>query len=306
MSSLRRASSIFLTLLRLGLTLIALFWIIQFAVSNWTGMVDSFDRIDAKTLLIASVFAVVGLVPGAWAWQQLMSGHIPDLTAYGGVLIYLRSGIGKYTPGGALAFAIQHKTLADERATPLRLIRVFAGIAVAACLAAVLIGLPALAALTHQPVQLALAIGLFSIVGLVWVSHQQNWFFASKLADWVGVPPPRPFTLATGTMACAWTLTGMHLIALGQDLGADPIFLISAFALSAIVGVVFAILPGAFGVRDGALAAILSTQLAPADALALALLSRALIIGADLLGTVIAAMLLQTSLRVSHRKVISQ
>ncbi|MFV1613411.1 hypothetical protein VWZ88_13385 [Phaeobacter sp. JH20_36] len=108
----------------------------------------------------------------------------------------------------------------------------------------------------------------------------------------LGIPAPRDFVVTVIIMAFAWTVTGLHLVAFGTVLDAEPLFLLSAFALSAIVGIVFSVLPGALGGRDSALTVTLASQLAPVDAMAIALLSRALIVSVDVLGTTVAALAL--------------
>ncbi|MDJ0820557.1 MAG: lysylphosphatidylglycerol synthase domain-containing protein [Paracoccaceae bacterium] len=291
--------------LRAGLTVMALVWLTRFVLQNWGELVAAASRLDPTYLALAAVGAILGLVPGAWAWHRLLARDLPELEPTRGILVYLRSGIGKYTPGGALAFAIQHRALNDDRATPLRLIAVFVGTALAACLAAALLGLPAAAALLALPVwTTTLAIALPTLALLLWSSTWTTWPAFSKMLARLGLPAPRDFTITTLIMTCAWALTGLHLAALGLPFDASPFFLVSAFALSAIVGIVFAVLPGALGVRDGALALILSAQLAPADALTLALLSRALIVGADVFGTTAAALLLRAErgTPLTHRK----
>jgi glycosyltransferase 2 family protein len=109
----------------------------------------------------------------------------------------------------------------------------------------------------------------------------------------MGLPPARPFLKATLMLGAATGLTGLHLAILGAHTGGDILFLVSAYALSTIFGLVFAVLPGAVGVRDGALLLILATRLPPAEAAALALLSRSLIVAGDVIGAALSALALR-------------
>ncbi|MEM5583641.1 hypothetical protein WNZ15_14345 [Roseibium sp. AS2] len=282
-----------LTVVRSALTLVALVWIAAFFNQHREKLVLALTEIDPGALGSAMLWVLVGLLPGALAWQRLLARELPGVPAARGVLVYLRSGIGKYTPGGVLAFAIQHRLLRAENAGSILLLRVFVGTALAACLAAALIGLPAVSALFGINVWvLGVPAVLATVAGLGLACRMRRWPVVPRSLERIGVPAPVPFAATVAIMAGAWTLTGLHLAALGLHTGAGAVFLVSAYSFSAIAGIVFAVLPGAVGIRDGALLAILSLQLAPADALMLALLSRALIIAGDVIGTGAAALAL--------------
>lgn len=289
-----------LFVLRLALTLAASVWIAMFFIGHRAEIADAAARFDASVVGVAMTCVLVGLVPGALAWARLLARELPGLPTTHAVLVYLRSGIGKYTPGGVLAFAIQHRLLEAQNARIVLLVRVFAGTALAACLAAALVGLPAAVALIGA--ERLVWIGAGGLVGIgigVALRWPDRWpVFADALAH-IGVPPPLPFATTTFLMAGAWILTGTHLAVLGADSGAGAAFLISAYACSAIVGIVFAVLPGALGIRDGVLLFVLASRLDPADAIIFALASRVLIVAGDVIGTAAAALLL-TRGRLAH------
>lgn len=293
MSGLHRHAARLVRAGRVALTVLAIVWLARFVHDNAAALAEAAAQVDRRALGLAAAAAVAGLLPGAWAWQRLMALALPDLGPGRGVLVYLRSGIGKYTPGGALAFAIQHRALNDPRAGLSRLFRVFAATALAACIAAAFLGVPAMAHALGAPVGLVSGALMFPAAALLFLAARRpGWPVGATTLDRLGVPAPQMFVQTVVIMGGAWALTGLHLVAIGMTFGAAPVFLLSAFALSAIVGIVFAVLPGALGVREGALALILASRIDPVDAMAIALLSRALIAAADVLGTVIAAMLL--------------
>ncbi|WP_372424456.1 hypothetical protein [Salinarimonas chemoclinalis] len=282
-----------LHVVRWVLTIAAFAWIATFFAEHHVDIADAIAGFEAGTVALAMGCVLVGLVPGAFAWQRLLARDLPGVTARRGILVYLRSGIGKYTPGGVLAFAIQHRLLRGERAGMVLLVRVFVGTALAACLAAALVGLPAIAAMVEGvPDAWTAAAALAAFAGLGLACALGRWPILPDTLARIGVPPPVAFTAATAIMALAWTISGTHLAVLGAASDAGAVFLVSAYAFSAIAGIVFAVLPGAFGVRDGVLLAILAARLDPADALALALLSRAMVVAGDVIGTGAAAMLL--------------
>ena len=286
-----------LFMLRLGLTLASIFWIGIFFHENRDGIAASFDRLDFASILFALIIVLAGLVPGAWAWARMVTEKIPSVDTYTGILTYLRSGVGKYTPGGALAFVIQHKILKSKGVTVIGLVCIFAGNALAACVAASLLAAPLLLIASGASNPLWWSLGLGVAVHLIlWVlSRKDTWPIADGVLRRIGLPSPKLFLETSAIMLCAWILTGTHLIPLSHAMGADPILLISAYAFSAIAGVLFAILPGAFGLRDGALLAVLSLQLPAPDAIAIAVLSRTLIVFGDIAGSVVAAWALRFS-----------
>lgn len=282
-----------LTIVRSALTIAALIWIGDFFLRHRIELVGAIASLDMRVVGGAMVFVLIGLVPGALAWQWLLSRDLPTVPTARGILVYLRSGIGKYTPGGVLAFAIQHRLLESEGAGVALLVRVFAGTALAACLAASLVGLPAAAPLIGSGLSYWIVLVFFCVIGaMILTCRAGRWPVFPDALDRIGVPPPLPFVTTTALMAGAWVVTGTHLAMLGVATEAGAVFLISAYAFSAIAGIVFAVLPGAFGVRDGVLLLILTTRLDPGDAMALALLSRAMIVAGDVIGAVVAALAL--------------
>lgn len=283
-----------LTVFRYVFTLVALVWIGSFFIQYQKELLDAIALLDMHIVAIAVVCVLVGLVPGAFAWQQLLARDLPSLPITRGILVYLRSGVGKYTPGGLLAFAIQYRLLKSEGAEVVLLLRVFAGMALAACLAAAMISLPASAGLLGLGSPYLVGMAVLIIIGaMLYCCRMKRWpWFSSIASGRLGVPPPVPFAKTVLFMTGAWILTGTHLAILGMQTGISPVFFISAYAFSAIAGIVFAVLPGAFGVRDGALVLVLLLRLDPTDAVMLAVLSRALIVAGDVIGTGASAIVL--------------
>lgn len=281
-----------LRLLRVALTLVALIWIASFFVHHKEDLATALGTVDPWTVCAALSCVLVGLLPGAIAWQQLLQRQIATVSVARGVGVYLWSAIGKYTPGGVLAFEMQRQAFASEQAGIGLLLRIFVGTALAACLAALLVGVYAVVVIFGGGIW-AVAGCCVVLLGLIFTAKLRAWPFCPTLLGQVGLPPPRPFVMTVAWMLVAWTVTGTHLAVLGLPTGAQPTFLISAYALSAIAGILFAILPGALGIRDGVLLAILVSHLDPPDAMVLALLSRALVIAGDLIGAGMSAIALK-------------
>lgn len=288
---------------RFSLTVLAIYWIADFFNKNWSGFVQSTVNIDWHTLGFAMCLVLVGLVPGAWAWQRLLVRELTGVSTFRGILIYLRSGIGKYTPGGALTFAIQYRMLQKEGAKTLLLLKVFVGTALAACLAALLLGLfSAEILLNLNPLVLTVPVALLSSILLGLACQWKEWPLFFRHLDSLGVPPPVVFSSTVIIMLFAWILTGLHLPILGWHTDASVVFLVSAYAFSAIAGIIFSVLPGAFGVRDGALLIVLTAKIEPADAMMIAIQSRVLVVAGDVVGSLVAALYLRSNLSAQKLK----
>ena len=84
---------------------------------------------------------------------------------------------------------------------------------------------------------------------------------------------------------CFWALAGLHIWLLVVDLGGDPVssLLVSlgAWGLAMGLGPVIVFLPAGAGVREAVLVAALTTVLPLPDAVAVALVSRAVVVLGD-------------------------
>ena len=99
--------------------------------------------------------------------------------------------------------------------------------------------------------------------------------------------PGRTTALVALTGVGQWLLNGLHAWILAVGLGADPAaavpLAVGGFALAWCVGFLVVVTPAGLGVREAVLVATLAPVLAPADALVLALVSRALLTASDLI-----------------------
>lgn len=280
-----------MTALRWALNIVALVCIGLYFFKYRTAISQAATEFDIPTILAAMMTILIGLLPGAWAWQRLCARRLPTITALHGILVYLRSAVGKYTPGGVLTFVIQQRLLSGHGSSPTLLVQTFLGAALAASLSAVLLGLPAALTLWkpgHEEGWIVIG-SLFVVLILAYQARRCR--IITRIWTKLGLPSPLPLAEATLLLAGAAALTGLHLAVLGAHTGGDILFLVSAYALSTIFGLAFAVLPGAVGVRDGALLVILATRLTPADAAMLALLSRALIVTGDVIGAVLSTLI---------------
>ncbi len=282
-------------LFRILMTFISLIWILNFFIINWENFIISMNNYSINDIVYAISFIFVGLVPGAWAWYKLISCEITNLPLFRGLLIYIKSGVGKYTPGGILSFSIQHHLLENEHVTLILLLRVFFGLAISSCFAATLVGLYSIVFIFNYPVEL-IYIGSILLIGILYLLSKANsWPFFHAQLEKIGIPSPSLFVEVTFIMCLAWGITGLHLIALNNEIYINGVLLISAYALSSIVGIIFAALPGALGVKDGTLLILLNNFMDPSNAMALVILSRMLIVIGDVFSALISTIIMKTN-----------
>jgi uncharacterized membrane protein YbhN (UPF0104 family) len=217
-------------------------------------------------------------VPAPWSWISL----------------YLRAQLGKYLPGGVWQYA-GRAALARFYGAPLWPAGASLAIEiVTATTAAAFVGLAALYP-WHATIVLLVA------VPSVLLLHRSRAAADALAAAFRRLVPVR--RAATGAdVALAgragarttllflplWIFQGVGLWLLAYALfgvsAADLRYFVGAFALGSVAGLVAVFAPGGLGVREAVLAALLTPKIGEADAIALALSSRVILIAADVGG----------------------
>jgi len=220
------------------------------------------------------------------AWRRMLMGWGPRLPWLDSARIWVLSSMGKYIPGKLWAIASM-AVMAQRRGVPawtatasavlLQVVSIGTG--------ALLVGITGITTLeAHRPgSRIALAIILLgSVVGLLAVSWTPltKRLLARFQSAGSGRLTPAPAALGFGIAAnfVAWLLYGAALWALAR--GVLPATALSfgeaagAFAGSYIAGLLFLLAPGGIGVREGVFMWMLQDRIGPANALALAAVSR--------------------------------
>jgi glycosyltransferase 2 family protein len=277
--------------------LLVLGFVIRFLVRNWATI--RAERI-AWDLSPGWILASLALVLATYAllvesWRRMLEGWGPRLGWLAAARIWVLSSLGKYLPGKVWAIAGM-AVLAQRRGVP-----PWTATASAVLLQIVSIGTGALLVAAtgvgpleaHRPgSKLALGvIMLASLAGLVAVGWTP---LASRLLARFGVAAgkqltPKPSAVGFGIAAnlCAWLLYGVGLWVLARGVlpAADLSIAeaVGAFAGSYVAGLLFLLAPGGLGVREGVFMLMLQDRLGPANALALAAVSRVGMTLADVL-----------------------
>ena len=283
-----------LDIVRWALTVIAIAWIVWLAWSNQAELARAFDSLTFNQILLSQTIVIVGLIPGACVWQKFLSYRHNIVNLGLGILVYLKSSIGKYTPAGILTFLIQTNHLGQFGFTTFFLIKVFLSTAVSACLAAAVLAAPLLITFTGQPydaVWIFIAFLLCSIFFLI-IHLVRGVKIVSWALNQLNCSSTYQLFVNFCFMILAWAITGIHLMIITTDTSAGPIFFISVYAFSAFAGFLFSIFPGAFGARDGAIIAGLSQSIPLVDAIFVGLVSRIFVVIADLIGWIVSSIFL--------------
>jgi glycosyltransferase 2 family protein len=294
-----------------SLFLLVLFFVGRHARHLWGDLDSQTLQLRWGWLALAIIASVVAWVPSIWYWRQLLSrlgwkpSWLPLLRAY------YCSHPAKYVPGKALVILLR-ATLLRSSGVPAAttaytvtletLTYMAAGVVTMVLLLPTIVAkLPqfdALAAVAREPIwrtcSFVVAI-IGSLVGLG-VLSRLSVYFAKKMKGAVPAmgtldqPIPVP-VFARGLLLFlgAWWLQGMTLGLTLQAISPSPIdwngwpLWTGAAAVSMVGGFLAVFAPGGLGVREGLLIELLREQVGPQEAVAAALLWRAVTLVGELL-----------------------
>ncbi|CAN5137386.1 lysylphosphatidylglycerol synthase transmembrane domain-containing protein [soil metagenome] len=241
------------------------------------------------SVLAASVLVLLGLIVTSVAWLELLRGFGHPLPGGVGRSVFFVGQLGKYVPGGLWSIGA-HAHLARDHGVPLRVTAstslTFLGLNLAT--AGVVVGGVAATGVEVGPLSrlagLALAVGsLVLLVPLV----------VNRLAGLVaGVVLPlrwRDLASLVVLMAITWTSYAGAVVVLSPEPSWSGLpRAAAAFALAYAIGVAVVIAPAGVGAREVTLVALLSPMIGVGPAGAVAILTRVLHTGADLLLALVA------------------
>ncbi len=280
----------------LGLAIVG--YAVRFVAQNWA-------TIRAAPLewriRILPIVASVGLILATYAvlieaWRRVVNGWGAKLAWWPAARVWVLSSMGKYLPGkvwtiAGLGVLGKEQGVPPLTATASAIVLQLVSIATGALTVAVT-GTGALEA--ENP---GIRLGLWGLVGAAGVSlalvlrpKLLNWLLG-KLGVDATIGQPDPTALAVGVVAngLAWTLYGVALYWLAAGVFAESrltlVQAIGAFTASYLAGFLALLAPGGLGVRETVFFLVTSSALGPAQALALAAVSRVAMTAADLLAT---------------------
>lgn len=286
------------TLLRRLGSAVLLVGVLAFAaravVENWQSIRHDVSNLGAIDLLASSVAALVGLVFLWLAWARTLAGLGSPLPRRDSMPIYFAAQIGKYLPGSVWPAVIQAQLGRRHGVSRARMVTSYALWMAILCLVGAVVGLLVLTnASIGIPWWVVILAALLSLAGMQVLLHERG------VLSWVGRILARlgrpiddlrlaPGTASAVTLAClgAWLAFGVHAWLLARPLGAeaaDVPLTIGAFALAFVAGIVVVPLPAGAGVRETVLVLTLGVAIQRGGAVTVALLSRSIMIVAELL-----------------------
>lgn len=268
-------------------------------VKLWPDVRHTFASLSIPTIVGSFLFALAAIAANVKAWQAMLRELDHDLPTVTVGQIFLVGQLGKYLPGSVWAFVLQME-LSRRAGVPRA--RSFAA-------SLVLVGLSTTA---------ALVLGLFGIPTLVEVGGAAVWGVAilAPIALICAIPPvlsrlvdlflrilgrsrlghrlrAKGLLHVVAWSVLAWALFGLHfwLLGVGVTGHLTPSLpdAVGSFALAMTAGLLAVASPSGLGIREAVLVAALSPFVGVGVALGVALASRLILTGADVLAAGVAA-----------------
>ena len=285
-------------LLRWGALAVVVFFAVVFVRSSWDGITSGVARLDARAVVGALGLVGVGLVSAMLSWRAVLAGLGSRLPPLAAARVYFLGQLGKYVPGSVWPILAQAE-LSNEYGVPrtragfAAITQMLIGLVVGIAVAAVSLAASAPGALvTYWWLGLVAVAGVVALVPAVF---NRASAVALRLARRTGDQEPlsaRAIAASAAWCLVMWLAFGAQIWLLARGLGttSSTLFALSTggYALAWVVGFVIIVLPAGAGAREAALVIALAPVLDRDDALALALVSRFLMLLGDAGGAGIA------------------
>jgi hypothetical protein len=252
-------------------------------------------------VLVALLAAFANLALAALSWRCLLPMGSAELSPSIAARIFFLSQLGKYLPGGIWNFVAagelgREAGMARTAIIGSFVVAVMIGAGTGLALALLLVPQARENLLFSSPITIGLLVAaLLILLGLPLLRGR----LVAQLAIF---SETSPLALAGSAMLAlaAWMFAGLMVATLNVALGGpfDSEFLLlatGAYAFGWIAGFVVVVAPAGLAVREGALIAILATEMSLAEAGAIALLARAVVTLADVLAACAASLIPRNS-----------
>jgi uncharacterized membrane protein YbhN (UPF0104 family) len=262
-------------------------------VTQWPQTHAALARMNWFTVGTAGLAALAGSGCMLMAWRTLLADLGSQLTVKAATRVMSVSQLGKYLPGAVWAFAAQLE-LAQDYKVPRRrcattvVTSVTVTLGIGLLMAAVTLSLTSSAAAAHYWWALAVAPVLVALLFPPVLSRVINLvLILLRRAPLERHPTGAGIAKAVAWTAAGWLLWGFQAWLLLHDVTGKglSVLLVSvgAYALAWSAGTMVVIFPGGIGPRELALVAALAPVATRGPALVVAVLSRLLMTGSDLI-----------------------
>lgn len=279
---------------------VALF-VVVFVVTNWEGVRDGLLRLTVGDVALALVAALLGIMASMLSWRSLVQGAGSPLSVAAAARIFFLAQLGKYVPGSIWPIVAQMELsqrydVPKARAAFSALTQMLVGVATGVVVAAVALVLSPTTALEQY--WWLWVVGVVSLVALAPPVLNVGVRLAARLTGGRldAAEPLRWSTIgaAAGWGVLMWLAFGVHLWVMADQLApaTDGLFLLSTggYALASVVGILIIVLPAGAGAREAVVVLVFAGVLGRDDALVVALVSRFVMLVADLLGAGVAVL----------------
>ena len=280
------------TVVRAAFLLVAVALLIVTVVRERDAIGAALGRLDPWSVVISAAALLIGLLAQMLSWRSLFAGgeaDVPPLRTAG--RIYFVGQLGKYVPGSVWALIAQAELGKDHRISRARSAVVALGALMVLVVVGGTIGAAGLAAgsagslRTYWWALLAVPVGLTVLWPPVFNRLVALGLRAARRSGPAPTISGRALLRSSGWAVVMWLAFGAHAWFLAAPLGAagprDLATVVGAFALAWVVGFLVVVAPAGAGPREAALILALAPVMGSADALVVALVSRALMVLGD-------------------------
>jgi uncharacterized membrane protein YbhN (UPF0104 family) len=277
-----------LTVLLLGV-LVAAFALAL--AGSWDDVARHLRDQDAGVLLAALALCVAATVMSLLLWRGVLAVLGSPVPVLAGGRIFFIAQLGKYVPGSVWPVVVQmrlgHEAGIPRQRTGLAFVLTL-GLSLVWGLILSLLALPAV--LTDGDAHLGWFVLLLPFAAVLLVPTVINALLDRMLQvlSRPGLEQPlagRSIAAASAWTIALWVVFGLHVWVLATGLGAEPLdtlpVAIGGFALAFSIGPLLVVLPAGAGVREAVLVLVLGSVLDTAEATAVALTSRVLLMLTD-------------------------
>ena len=275
------------------LALVALFVVVALA-RNWDAVRDDLVLLDWPDLLFSLLAGAGAATFFGLSWWMLLAGLGTRVPLRPALTLFFAAQLGKYVPGTVWTAAIQAELGRQRGIRRTTMVVSYALALILSVGVGAVVGVLILVGDTG-PGQLQ-TLGLVLLVALAVAIPLVRPRLVNKVLAWAArkagrsVPeidlPGRTLAGAAALTLAGWALMGLHVWLLARPLGAgvaDIPTTTGAFALAFVAGLIVVPLPAGAGVREGILIATLSPVIGAQAALTVSLVSRLILLLADLL-----------------------
>lgn len=290
----KRSTSPWRGVLSIGLTVFVIVFVAMAVRNNWEAVKDDLARLTWVDLVVSGLAVSAAVFFSGIAWRSVLRGMGLPIPLRAGFLVYIAGQLGKYAPGSVWPFVVQAQ-LGRRHGVPR--LTMTASIIVFAMLLMGSGGLLGPLALLNEQGSSALMLAVGGAVGAAVVLML---VYDARLLDGVmtwaenrlgrAMPiwhlPPRAFAVAMTACVASWIMFGLHAWLIARPLGAEVgllVPMIGVFALAFVGGLAAVPLPAGAGVREAILVIMLAGTIGRPSALALSLISRLVILVAEIL-----------------------